>query len=688
MWDDLCFGYHADLHLKADDLDAGARALPDELEASLRLVRPDWVQIDSKGHPGFTSWKSEVPAALVAPHLGRDAVAAWREATRRLGVPLVCHYSGFIDLEQCRRHPEWRASVPWIDPSQPLDDYNQAWVCPRSSYWDEVVIPELVELATKRGADGFWEDGDIWGFHGCWCERCRAEFTRMTGIAEIPRAPGDAHWREWWDFQFASAVETIGRVRDAVKRAKPSAMFCSNWLDSVRFPVPGEAPVDWLSGDTEPCWCLDKTRVEVRWLANRGKSWDLMSWPHLGAPNFHIKSEDMLCQEAAQVAAAGGRYCFCELCGGIRTSRQPAWRMRRLGRVGDFVRERAPFCRGAEPVPEIAVLRTLGGGRGGLLERTDEAAARLAVLCLLDAHYGVDLLDEPRLLARLDEFRLVVLPECGRLDSATVDALVAYVRRGGRLIATGLETIASFPAGFFGMAEMREERVSPLEGRPWTFCNTKDGTPLYFVGDGGDGVFPLASPSGWGLVDRLADGAEAFGALFASYDPEDSATGLPAGVVMRHCAGAHCADARLEQGAGSAAAVPAEFFAGWARHYYLPAARDFMARLVREIMPERAVEVEAPAVMDVMFRRKGDALLVHLLNRSTGIATHPDRRMVDEIPAVGPVRLRARLASRPQSVRLLPEGRALEYVWTEGGRDGIAEIAIDSVRIHSAVEIK
>lgn len=45
-----CFGYHSDLHLWENDFDAGTRALPDELEASLRTVNPDWVQVDSKGY--------------------------------------------------------------------------------------------------------------------------------------------------------------------------------------------------------------------------------------------------------------------------------------------------------------------------------------------------------------------------------------------------------------------------------------------------------------------------------------------------------------------------------------------------------------------------------------------------------------------------------------------------------------
>ena len=49
------FGYHTDLHLGELDLDAGAGAIPDELEKSLRILMPDWVQVDGKGHRGYTA---------------------------------------------------------------------------------------------------------------------------------------------------------------------------------------------------------------------------------------------------------------------------------------------------------------------------------------------------------------------------------------------------------------------------------------------------------------------------------------------------------------------------------------------------------------------------------------------------------------------------------------------------------
>ena len=74
-----------------------------------------------------------------------------------------------------------------------LDDPAHGWssVCPRSGYWEKLVIPQLLELVNDYQLDGFWIDGDLWGFPGCRCEKCTGVFSLRTGIAEIPEKPGD-----------------------------------------------------------------------------------------------------------------------------------------------------------------------------------------------------------------------------------------------------------------------------------------------------------------------------------------------------------------------------------------------------------------------------------------------------------------------------------------------------------------
>ena len=678
--DSTCFGYHTDLHLWMGDRGAGDHALPDELEKSLRIVNPDWVQVDSKGHPGVASFFSKVPDATVCDTLSHDAVAAWREAADRLNLPLICHYSGFIDMSAARKHPEWRVVPAQDDGWTPESDH---WylcaMCPRSEYWDKLMIPQLLELLKVYRADGFWIDGDAWGFHGCWCPKCRAEFTRRTGIAEIPRNPGDPHHGEWWQFQFDSVTETIKKYTAAVHAADPDAKICSNWFDSLKYPLVGknaDIGLDWLSGDALPIFPLDdqilNLRTEALWIANRGKSWDLMSWPQLGSPNYYPKPVDMLCQEAAHVVAAGGRYLFCEGGGGIRTSQQIDWRLKRLAKVGDFVRERAPFCRGAEPVHEVALLyseNTPFCTPNSVARET--ATVNPAMDCLTGCLYNVDILNEEALLPKIGTFKAVVLAQNLPLASQAVEGMKDYVEHGGALLICGVETMKSFGLDYLGIREMETETKCPYAGMPWSFVEKKDDTPLYFLSDSDDGVFPVTSAQ-WGLLKKLDPAAQPLEHIFDNYIRENSRVDLPAAVMTRH-------------GRGSVIALPCDYFAAYANHYYLPEARKFAGRLMKRLIPLRDIEVEAPSVIDVIFRKKDGRLLVHLINRSTGSATSPGKKAIDEIPPVGPVTLTFRLSKAPAQALLLPENTPLEIRWDEATKTAV--VRVPSVRIHSAVAL-
>ena len=108
----------------------------------------EFVQTDSKGHPGYVSWFSETPEASIAPGVVQDALAQWRAATRLLGIPLHAHYSGIWDSAAGARHPEWRLLTaqkkPVQIPEEVLHDlglrystYEPRWAA--DMYTDELI---------------------------------------------------------------------------------------------------------------------------------------------------------------------------------------------------------------------------------------------------------------------------------------------------------------------------------------------------------------------------------------------------------------------------------------------------------------------------------------------------------------------------------------------------------------------
>jgi len=92
----------------------------------LRLMGPDFVQTDCKGHPGLTSWFSKVPEASVSPGVVKDAMAQWRAATRKLGLPLHCHYSGVWDQAAARNTPSGPCKTQRASQSERRSDRTRA----------------------------------------------------------------------------------------------------------------------------------------------------------------------------------------------------------------------------------------------------------------------------------------------------------------------------------------------------------------------------------------------------------------------------------------------------------------------------------------------------------------------------------------------------------------------------------
>jgi len=145
------FGLHFDLHPNQNDTVLGRDVTPDAVGFLLDRVRPDFVQYDAKGHPGWLGWPSEIGPS--APGIVRDSLAVWREQTARRGIALYIHFSGVWDSEAVRRHPEWARVTPEGKP----DERQTSTFGP---YVDRLMIPQLREAATKYSLDGAWIDGE------------------------------------------------------------------------------------------------------------------------------------------------------------------------------------------------------------------------------------------------------------------------------------------------------------------------------------------------------------------------------------------------------------------------------------------------------------------------------------------------------------------------------------------------
>ena len=106
---------------------------------------PDYLQIDCKGHPGYSSY----PTAIGNPVPGfvGDPLRVWRQVTADKGVALYMHYSGVWDYAAVAKHPDWAAVGADGKPSTKAASVF-------GPYADELLIPQLRELASVYGHTG------------------------------------------------------------------------------------------------------------------------------------------------------------------------------------------------------------------------------------------------------------------------------------------------------------------------------------------------------------------------------------------------------------------------------------------------------------------------------------------------------------------------------------------------------
>lgn len=263
------FGIHFDFHAGQDCKEIGRNTTPEMVEKIIAAARPDYIQIDCKGHPGLSSYPTR--AGNPAPGFVGDPLRVWRAVTARRGVALYMHYSGVWDSEAIRQHPEWGA----VNADGTVNGNATSFFGP---YADRLLVPQLRELAGEYGVDGAWVDGECWASVPDYGARALEAFRAATGIQDVPRKAGEAHWFEFLEFNREAYRKYLRYYIAEVKKTHPELQLCSNWAFTDHMPEAVCAPVDWISGDFSPQDAVNSARFSARYMAHQGKPWDLMAW--------------------------------------------------------------------------------------------------------------------------------------------------------------------------------------------------------------------------------------------------------------------------------------------------------------------------------------------------------------------------------------------------------------------------
>ena len=632
------FGLHFDFHAMEGD-EVGSIIDLASIEKMLDETKPDMIQVDTKGHAGISSYATRAGRHADVMHM--DVLKTWRELTEKRGIRLYAHHSGLYDQSQARLHPDWAVVLPDGTVSA---DYLSVF----GPFADQVLIPQLLEIAGEYHCDGAWVDGECWASYVDYSAHAQNAWKKEKNCP--PPRPEDARYPEYEEFCREGFRRYVSHYIEAVKKQYPHFEITSNWMYSYYMPEKAAVAVDYLSGDYS---CQDSVRMARsigRCFSSQNLPWDLMAWGQHALPvswqtrNRCTKEGPQLCQEAAVVLALGGGFQFFNILYGtgglVQTWAIDSWKETAL-----FCRAREKFCFGARSLADIAVIfprhYCSRHDRHKIFDSSAWNQVQGWVNALADAGFGCDVVFEENLSAARP-YRVLIAPAAEAYTEEALIFLADFAKNGGTVITeAGAPLAENLMGAALGEAQ---KRLLFLDGGERLACIETD----------------YCAPSCHAAQPMLHAYEQNY-----YYEPEKLT-------------------AAVQNPLGQGKIVSLCFPLG---SVYLEnisfAFKEFMRLLMQKSGYAAPVSVSGSDYADLTVMEKDGHLMIHLLNMA-GDHNARGMRTFREIPAIGPLNVYIRTDSLLKSAVWQPEARPLPLQNTEDGY----LVTVERLNIHGIVEIE
>lgn len=428
MKNERFFGLHFDFHANLES-PVGETTNAEDIKRYINEVKPDYIQCDCKGHPGIACWPTKVGTA--SKNMVKDNLKIWVDAAHECGIPIYMHYSGMVDEEYCKNHPEHSFNYA----KDPLDSRTNLF---DDAYSKELLIPQIKELITNYKADGIWVDGDCWSFG--------TEFTDSGYITDTMKKYLDEGLTEK---EVDKALRDIYKVYlknyvDEIHAFAPDFKIISNWAYTSYMPEKPEIDVDFLSGDYYSAENATGIRYEGRCMAVQGKPWDIMAWG-FQQPDRAYKSEQQLCQEAASTLILGGGFEIYQPQNPDGSAQKI--NLERFKKVGEFVRSRK-FNFGKQMYSQLGIFYSAETRyEKGMCynQKSSTKALQGTLAALLDSGFTADMVLEYQ-IDGISKYEALVVPEWDLMSDGIKAKLIKYAENGGKLLVIGAELTSQLTA--------------------------------------------------------------------------------------------------------------------------------------------------------------------------------------------------------------------------------------------------
>lgn len=458
------------------------------------------------------------PSALspMLHHLkGRDLVGELADECQRIGIRAGAYISPLQHQPDLLEHPEWRqtrtdGTFHGESPKRTTPPYYQA--CWNSPYLDRF-CDLTTELFSRYPLDAAFFDGLV-SCHGvCRCPGCAAKFKADTGF-ELPAAhdlddPAFRAYLPWKDRTMAEAARRLVAAtrrggRDVQAVSNTPAAWC-NWcavqpvefFDACEFVCvevfPGFggtlAAPGTLHYSAVACMAynLAYTRGQARGFPK------VQAYSYTGHMNIGLDHD--LSLEAKASVAQGGLHCVM--------GHRP-----KLKETFDYIRRCEPYLTDTRPVLWAALAASQESCNTQFVDEDVNGSyfedIRGAFGALLDNRLPVEFVSGRDLAGMpLAPYGVLVLSDVGYLTPAQAEAVRAFVREGGGLVATARTSLIQAngkPGADFLLADVLGVHAAPAPTWP---------NPAHHVVECSDVALEFDADPWWGDAVQAAFTQEA-----------------------------------------------------------------------------------------------------------------------------------------------------------------------------------
>jgi hypothetical protein len=660
---------HLDFHTSPLIPDVGRDFDADAFAQTFADASVDSVTVFGKCHHGMSYYPTKV--GHPHPSLTFDLMGRQIEALHKRGIRAPIYLTCVWDNQMAELNPDWQqrkrdGEVVGAKPGEA----GWKWICLNSPYLD-YQEQQTIELLDNYEVDGLFYDivfqtNELAGREdqGCCCDWCRKSMADLNLNPE-DNADQARHSQIIID-------RFMSRLSGVIRSRKPEATIFYN--GRVRQSMAQE--LEWFT-HTEiealptggwgyafyPFWvryarCLRASTPNSQHstLPTMGMTGRFhRSWADFGG----LKSPAALKFECGAMLANGS---VCSVGDQLHPRGAPDRAVYEV--IGEAFRDVAakePWCAGAEPMTEIALLLLeKATTRQNVRNNADEGAGKM----LLELHHQFDILDAD---ADISNYKVVVIADRGRPTPELTARLREHVVKGGGLLLSHEALLDPETQQFALAAEMGVSYLRPAEWEPSFFRlrpNFRHGVRDFEWVLMGPGSIVEPGMETDTLADIYASYFNRSPDHFTShfYSPRTDATGSPA--VTWH---------------GNVAYFYGAIFQAYQKEgdsIY----RKVVGNMLDLLLPQRLVMTDAPPSAEVTVTRQGDRHIVHVVNYQ------PNRRgghveVIEEVVPMRDIKIGLRIPHAPSATYTAPDRTPLSFDYFEG----VATVTVPVIREHGMV---